>query len=192
MGDSYFGDAAIYLVDTVAGLYLIAVVLRFLLQLLRADFYNPLSQFVVNITNPPLRTLRRFIPGFRGLDIASLTLAFIVAATKLLFIYTIAGISLNIASIILLSIADILQTAVYIFIFITIARAVLSWFQQSGQNPLERLLSSLSEPLLKPLRKMLPELGGLDFSPFALIILLTLILKLIVKPITDSGYMMLQ
>jgi YggT family protein len=191
MGDSYLADAVIYLVDTVAGLYLIAVILRFLLQLLRADFYNPLSQFVVNITNPPLRPLRRFIPGFRGLDIASLTLAFIVATIKLLIISTIAGITLNLASTILLSIADILQTTVYIFIFITIARAVLSWFQQGGQNPIERLLSSLSEPLLKPLRRILPELGGLDFSPFALIILLTLILKLIVKPITDSGYMML-
>ena len=191
MGDSYLADAVIYLVDTVAGLYLIAVILRFLLQLLRADFYNPLSQFVVNITNPPLRPLRRFIPGFRGLDIASLTLAFIVATIKLLIISTIAGVTLNLASTILLSIADILQTTVYIFIFITIARAVLSWFQQGGQNPIERLLSSLSEPLLKPLRRILPELGGLDFSPFALIILLTLILKLIVKPITDSGYMML-
>ena len=191
MGDSYLADAVIYLVDTVAGLYLIAVILRFLLQLLRADFFNPLSQFVVNITNPPLRPLRRFIPGFRGLDIASLTLAFIVATIKLLIISTIAGITLNLASTILLSIADILQTTVYIFIFITIARAVLSWFQQGGQNPIERLLSSLSEPLLKPLRRILPELGGLDFSPFALIILLTLILKLIVKPITDSGYMML-
>lgn len=191
MGDSYLADAVIYLVDTVAGLYLIAVILRFLLQLLRADFYNPLSQFVVNITNPPLRTLRRFIPGFRGLDVASLTLAFIVATIKLLIISTIAGITLNLVSTILLSIADILQTTVYIFIFITIARAVLSWFQQGGQNPIERLLSSLSEPLLKPLRRILPELGGLDFSPFALIILLTLILKLIVKPITDSGYMML-
>jgi len=191
MGDSYLANAVIYLVDTVAGLYLIAVILRFLLQLLRADFYNPLSQFVVNITNPPLRPLRRFIPGFRGLDIASLTLAFIVATIKLLIISTIAGITLNLASTILLSIADILQTTVYIFIFITIARAVLSWFQQGGQNPIERLLSSLSEPLLKPLRRILPELGGLDFSPFALIILLTLILKLIVKPITDSGYMML-
>ena len=191
MGDSYLADAVIYLVDTVAGLYLIAVILRFLLQLLRADFYNPLSQFVVNITNPPLRPLRRFIPGFRGLDIASLSLAFIVATIKLLIISTIAGITLNLASTILLSIADILQTTVYIFIFITIARAVLSWFQQGGQNPIERLLSSLSEPLLKPLRRILPELGGLDFSPFALIILLTLILKLIVKPITDSGYMML-
>ena len=90
----------------------------------------------------------------------------------------------------MLAIAEILETVVYIFIVVTIARAILSWFQP-GYHPLVRLLDSLSEPLLLPIRRVLPPIGGLDFSPFVLIIVLTLALKLIVAPIADSGYMML-
>ncbi|KAA3624982.1 MAG: YggT family protein [Proteobacteria bacterium] len=190
MSPSYLGDAGRFLVEVVIGFYLLVVVLRFLFQLLHADFYNPLSQFVVTLTNPPLRTLRRFIPGFWGLDLASLVLAFAVALVKLILVAAISGFSLAAGSAVILAIADILETAVYILIFATFARAILSWFQP-GYNPLTRLLDSLTEPLLMPLRRLLPPIGGLDFSPFVLIILLTLALKLIVTPIADSGYMML-
>ena len=191
MDTSYLSEAAIYLIDTIVGMYLYAVILRFLFQLLRADFYNPLSQFIVTITNPPLRPLRRFIPGINGLDLASVSLAFFVAVIKLLSISMLMGSLLPFPSIVLLSIADILQTTVYIFMIAVIVRAILSWFQQSGYNPFERLLYSMTEPLLQPIRRVLPNIGGLDFSPFALFILLTLVLKLIVSPISDSGYMML-
>ncbi len=191
MNSSYLGDAGVFLIDTVIGLYLIVVIIRFLFQLLRADFYNPISQLVVSMTNPPLKPLRRIVPGFFGIDFASVVLALAVSMLKLFLIAGISGVSLGVGAIAVLSVAEILRTTVYIFIFVTIARAVVSWFQQTSYNPLNRLLYSLSEPLLAPLRKILPPIGGLDFSPFALIILLTLALKLIVKPIADSGYMML-
>jgi YggT family protein len=191
MSQSYFGEAGRFLVDVVVGFYLLVVILRFLLQVMRADFYNPLSQFVVILTNPPLRFLRRFVPGLWGIDLASVLLALTVALVKIILLAMVGGFSVGPGPALVLAIADILETTVYIFIFVTIARAVLSWFQQGGYNPLTRLLDSLSEPLLLPIRRILPPIGGLDFSPFVLIILLTLALKLIVKPIADSGYMML-
>lgn len=191
MTQSYLGDAGRFLIEVVVGFYLLVVVLRFLFQVLRADFYNPLSQFVVTLTNPPLRTLRRFIPGFFGIDMASVVLALAVALLKLLLVASITGFPLRFGSAIILAVADILETVVYILIFATFARAILSWFQQGAYNPLTRLLDSITEPLLGPIRKVLPPIGGLDFSPFVLIILLTLALKLIVTPIADSGYMML-
>lgn len=191
MSQSYFGDATRFLVEIILGFYLLVVLLRFLFQLLRADFYNPLSQFVVTLTNPPLRILRRFLPGLWGIDLASLALAFGVALVKLVLVAIITGFPLGFGSAIILTIADILETVVYILIFATFARAILSWFQQGGHHPLTRLLDSLTDPLLMPIRRTLPPIGGLDFSPFVLIILLSLALKLIVKPIADSGYMML-
>ncbi len=190
MNPSYLHDAGRFLVEVVVGFYLLVVILRFLFQLMRADFYNPLSQFVVVLTNPPLRFLRRFIPGFLGIDVASLVLAFGVALVKLFAIATLAGVSLGPGPAVVLAIAEILETIVYVFIFATVARAILSWFQ-GGYNPLTRLLDSLSDPLLLPIRRVLPAVGGLDFSPFVLVIVLMLVLKLIVAPIADSGYMML-
>ncbi len=190
MGQTYLSDAGRFLIEVVIGFYLLVVILRFLFQVMRADFYNPLSQFVVVLTNPPLRFLRRFIPGFWGIDIASVVLALAVALLKLYLITTISGIRVGAGPAVLLAIAEILETVVYVFIVVTIARAILSWFQP-GYHPLVRLLDSLSEPLLLPIRRVLPPIGGLDFSPFVLIILLTLALKLIVAPIADSGYMML-
>jgi YggT family protein len=192
VSQSYLADAARFLVEVTLGFYLLLVLLRFLFQLLHADFYNPLSQFVVTLTNPPLRHLRRFIPGLWGIDLASLSLAFMVALAKLVLIAMITGFPLGVGSSIILTIADLLETLVYILIFATIARAILSWFQQGGHHPLTRLLDSLTDPLLSPIRRALPPVGGLDFSPFVLIILLSLSLKLIVKPIADSGYMMLM
>jgi len=192
MGGSYFGDAGIFLIETVIGLYLLVVILRFLFQLLRADFYNPISQFVVNITNPPLRFLRRFVPGMWGIDLSSVVLAFCIALIKIYLIAAISGISLPISAGILITIAELLKTTVYIFMFVTIARAILSWFAQSHYHPLNRLLYSLSEPLLGPIRRILPPIGGLDLTPLALIILLTLVLKLIVRPIVESGIRILM
>ncbi|MFT5111576.1 MAG: YggT family protein [Parasphingorhabdus sp.] len=191
MGQNYLSNAGIFLVDTVLGMYLLVVIFRFLLQLFRADFYNPLSQFVVTVTNPPLRPLRRFIPGFLGIDISAVVLALSIAMIKLYLVAALQGIYLGISPLLIISIAEILKTTVYIFVFVTFIRAILSWFQGGGYNPLTRLLDSLSEPLLEPIRRALPSVGGLDFSPMVLLILLMLFLKLIVAPIADTGYMLL-
>ncbi|GJL82271.1 MAG: hypothetical protein DHS20C01_19050 [marine bacterium B5-7] len=191
MNQSYVGDAGLFLIESVVGFYLLVVILRFLFQLFRVDFYNPLTQFVLVLTNPPLKPLQQFIPGIFGFDMAAVVLAIVIAVIKIALIAMLKGYPLDMGAAVILAIADVLQTIVYIFIFVTFARAIMSWFQQGGYSPLTRLLDSLSEPLLAPIRRVLPPVGGLDFSPFVLIILLTLVLKLIVKPIADSGMMML-
>jgi YggT family protein len=188
---SYLADAGLFLINAVIGFYLLVVLLRFLFQLMRVEFHNPVSQFVLILTAPPLRFLRRFIPGLGGIDLSSLVLALAIALIKISLIGLVGGIRVGPASMLVIAVADILETIVYIFIFATIARAILSWFQQGGYHPVVRILDTLTDPLLLPLRRLLPPIGGLDFSPFVLIILLSLALKLIVNPIADSGYMML-
>ncbi len=191
MNQSYLADAGLFLINAVVGFYLLVVLLRFVFQLLRVEFHNPVSQFIVVLTAPPLRVLRRFVPGFGGIDLSSLLLALAVALAKVALIGLIGGFRLEPVSMVVIAVADILETIVYIFIFATIARAILSWFQQGGYHPVARILEALTEPLLAPLRRLVPPIGGLDFAPFVLIILLSLALKLIVNPIADSGYMLL-
>ena len=91
MGNPYIGNAATFLVNTLFGIYILIVMLRFLFQLVRADFYNPVSQFIVRATNPPLRPLRRFIPGLGGIDLAAPILMLALKLMELWLVYQILG-----------------------------------------------------------------------------------------------------
>jgi len=161
-------DAFVFLIDTLFNLYLMVVLLRLWLQSARADFYNPLSQFVVKATNPPLIPLRRFIPSIGALDTASLVLALLVAVAKLLTLQLLAGsisIQLTLVGALMLLIAE----AFNLVFWVVIIRAIMSWFSQ-GRNPMEHLLSQLTEPLLSPIRKIIPPIGGLDLSVLVLLV----------------------
>ncbi len=161
-------DAFVFLIDTLFNLYLMVVLLRLWLQSARADFYNPLSQFVVKATNPPLIPLRRFIPSIGALDTASLVLALRVAVAKLLTLQLLAGsisIQLTLVGALMLLIAE----AFNLVFWVVIIRAIMSWFSQ-GRNPMEHLLSQLTEPLLSPIRKIIPPMGGLDLSVLVLLV----------------------
>lgn len=161
-------DAFVFLIDTLFNLYLMVVLLRLWLQSARADFYNPLSQFVVKATNPPLIPLRRFIPSIGALDTASLVLALLVAVAKLLTLQLLAGsisIQLTLVGALMLLIAE----AFNLIFWVVIIRAIMSWFSQ-GRNPMEHLLSQLTEPLLSPIRKIIPPIGGLDLSVLVLLV----------------------
>jgi len=161
-------DAFVFLIDTLFNLYLMVVLLRLWLQSARADFYNPLSQFVVKATNPPLIPLRRFIPSIGALDTASLVLALLVAVAKLLTLQLLAGsisIQLTLVGALMLLIAE----AFNLVFWVVIIRAIMSWFSQ-GRNPMEHLLSQLTEPLLSPIRKIIPPMGGLDLSVLVLLV----------------------
>lgn len=184
----YVNNAGIFLVDTIIGLYILMIVLRFLLQWVRADFYNPLSQFIVTLTNPPLKFLRSFIPGLWGIDLAAILLALVLTMVKFWLIYFMLGQSAQAIGILVLSIGDLFKLVVYIFIFTIFIRAILSWFvPQQGYNPFIGLLQSLSEPLLAPARRIIPPISQLDLSPLFVVIVLYLILILLVQPIMDFG-----
>lgn len=176
--------AAIYILQTLGSLYLLIVLLRFILQLVRADFYNPLSQFVVRATQPLVRPLRRFIPGLAGLDLASLLLAIVVqlllmALTLLLMGYGADIMSLA-AQLLIWSIIGVTSLFLKVFFFALIVSVILSWVAPGTYNPAAQLVNQLCEPVLAPFRKLIPNLGGLDISPIFAFIALNLIDMLVI------------
>lgn len=187
---NYFSDAGSFLIDTVIGLYMLAVILRFLLQWVRADFYNPISQFLVTVTNPPLVALRRLIPGMFGIDLASIVLLLALAVAKIYLIYTISGLTPRFPGVLLLAVGEVIQLGVYVFIFAMLIRVVLSWIQPGGYNPVLVLINQLTEPMMAPARRIIPPFGGLDISPILVFIFLYLTLMLVVRPILDFGHML--
>jgi len=186
MGNDYLLNPVIFLVDTLFGLYILVVMLRLLLQIVRADFYNPFSQFLVKATNPPLRPLRRIIPGWGGVDIASLVLLFVLQCLAIVLMALLQGgalESISIAGLFMASIAKLISLLLYIYFFSLIIIALLSWISPGGYNPVTALMSSINEPLLRPVRKLLPPVGMLDFSVFVTILGLVVARMLIMPPL---------
>ena len=156
-------NAVNFLVNTLFDLYLMVVLLRVWLQVSRADFYNPFSQFIIKATQPVVAPLRKIIPGVAGWDLATILFAFVVACLKIITFSLIMGSSMN-PIMILISGLVILITAVFKLLFwILILRAILSWVSR-GQNPIEAVMIQLTEPLLAPVRRFIPSMGGLDLS----------------------------
>ena len=184
---SYLSDAALFLVDTILGLYIFLVLLRFLLQLVRADFYNPISQFIVRATNPPLVRLRRLIPGLWGIDLAALILLIAMEALRISLTALLLGHSPRLTGIIVLSLGELAKLTVYTVIFSIFIRALLSWVSTGSQHPISQLLESLTDPILQPVRRVLPTAGGIDLSPLVVFIGSMLVLKLFVQPLLDFG-----
>lgn len=188
MGTSpYTVNAATFLISTLFGVYIIIVMLRFLLAWVRADFYNPMSQFLVKATNPVLRPLRRFIPGYGGVDLASVVLMLVLQMVELALILGVLGRAGGFAGLLVWAAAELLQTLVRIFTFSILIEVVLSWVSPGGRHPITMLLYRLNAPLLGPARRMLPPMGGIDFSPVLVLILLQLTSMLLVAPIADLG-----
>jgi len=174
--------ALIYVLQTLGSLYLLIVLLRFVLQLVRADFYNPLSQFAVRATQPLLRPLRRIVPSLFGLDMSSLLLAIIIQmiimALTLLLAYGTTG---NPVQLLIWSIIGVTALFLNIFFFAMIISVILSWVAPASHNPGAELVNQICEPVLAPFRRMLPNLGGLDISPILAFMVLKLLDMLVIN-----------
>jgi YggT family protein len=174
--------AAVYILQTIGSLYLLIVLLRFILQLVRADFYNPLSQFIVRATHPLLKPLRKVIPSFAGLDLASLVLAILVQLVLMALVLMLMGYGLdNPLQLLVWSIIGVTALFIKVFFFALIISVILSWVAQGSHNPAAELINQICEPLLAPIRRILPSLGGLDLSPIVAFLILNLINMLVVR-----------
>ena len=187
MGGSYAGNAGIFLIQTLFGLYAGAVMLRFLLAMVRADFYNPVSQFLVKVTNPPLLPLRRIIPSVMGIDMASVVLLIVLQATKLLLIAAVQGFGIHPLGLVVLTLAELLTLLLNIYFFTILIQVILSWVSPGNYNPAVALLHSLNEPLLGRARRILPPISGFDLSPILVLVGLQLLEILLIAPIQDLG-----
>ena len=185
---SYLSSAAVYLISVLFSLYILAVMLRFLLQLVRADFYNPVSQFLITVTNPALRHLRRWVPGFLGLDWPSILLLVILQTMEICLIALVSTSGLpTLPGLLVLIFAHLLELCVWIYLFVIILQVILSWIHPGAYSPVTVLMYQLTDPVLRPLRRLLPPTAGLDWSPLVAIILLNLVLLLLVTPLQDAG-----
>jgi YggT family protein len=166
-------EIAIYIINTLGSIYLFIVVLRFLLQLVKADYYNPISKVIVKATNPLLVPLRKIIPGFWGIDFACLLLAFLIKILLLQVIILIAGLGWqNPIMLLPWALLGIIKLIATTYFWSLIIMVIASWVAPFSQNPGLSLLRQLIEPTLAPLRKILPSMGGLDLSPMIALMLL--------------------
>lgn len=181
---NYAGNAFAFLINALVGLYLIAIMLRVLLQAVRADFYNPICQFLVRATNPLVKPLRRVIPGYMGIDLAGVVLLLAVQTLELLLLSWIAGPPLHFPGILLLAVAELLRLLIYIYVFAIFILAILSWVNPDPANPVVPLLWRLTSPITAPIRQLIPPLGGIDLTPMFAIIGLLFLSRLLLDPLS--------
>lgn len=179
---SGINEALIYIIQTLGNFYLLIVLLRFILQLVRADFYNPLSQFIVRVTHPLLKPMRRVIPSFGSLDTSSLILAIVLQLLLMIVTLTLMGYGVGgyLLQLLVWSILAVTSLLLKVFFFAMIISVILSWVAPGSYNPAAQLVSQICEPLLAPFRRILPNLGGLDISPIFAFLALNLLDRFVV------------
>ena len=182
---TYLQDALGMIVEVLLGLFLVLVILRFLFQLLRVDFRNPIANAIVKITNPPLRILRRFIPGLYGIDLASIVLILLIAFLKTFLLLAISGIQVNPTGLLVYALAESLNVICWALLIAIFASAILSWIAPRSHHPAARIINGISDPALQPFRRLMPNLGGLDLSPIFALLAINLVQRLVVNPLFD-------
>lgn len=190
MENQYLAASAVFLINTVFGLYLFAVMLRLLLQWARADFYNPISQFLVKVTNPPLRPLRRIIPGWGGIDFASIFLLIVLQMLEIFLANMVLGRVMPLSGLFITSVAELLNLLLNIFLIAILVQVVISWVSPNTYNPATVLLHRLTEPVLAPARRIIPPISGIDLSPLVVLVVFQLIKFLLIAPLVDMGHRM--
>jgi YggT family protein len=182
-------QVGLLVINTLVGLYLLLVVMRFLLQLVRADFYNPISQFIVKATNLPLIPMRKVIPGFGGIDIASLVLALLVQATAIVLILLLNGVPLPPLQVAMWAAIGIMSLLLKVYFWGLLITVIASWVAPNSYNPVLILINQILEPAMKPIRKILPDMGGIDISPIIMFLLIQVLEIMVVKGLAQASGM---
>lgn len=172
-------EIAIYLFQTVVGLYLLVMLMRFILQVSLADFYNPVSQFLVRATNPLVLPVRRLVPARGRFDPASLLVAIVIQLIGIIAMLWLSGVSASmfpsLSLMLAWSVIGVIGLLVKIYFFALLGMIILSWIAPGTSNPAAQLMYQITEPVMAPFRSMLPSMGGLDLSPILLFILINII-----------------
>ena len=182
-------DAAIFIIKTLGSLYLLIVLMRFILQLVRANFYNPLCQFIVKATQPLLKPLRRVIPSMFGLDMSSLVLALIVQMVLIAVILLLKGFEVDLLLLVPWALIAIFSLFLSVLFYAMIISVILSWVAPGSHNPGAELVAQITEPVLAPFRRIIPNLGGLDISPIFAFIAIQLLQSWLIPRLADYALM---
>lgn len=174
------GSSGVLIFNTLGGILLLAVLLRFLLQVAKADFYNPVSQAVVKLTDPLVKIFRTVIPGYKGIDFSTLFLALMIQAVAICALGVLTGNGIpQVGEIVTWSVLGVVWFIISIYYYAIIASIIMSFVMMFSGNtnphPLLRLVWQLTEPVMAPIRKFIPPMGGLDFSPIFIFIMIQLL-----------------
>jgi YggT family protein len=170
LNSTYLTNPLEFLIVTLFSLYILAVMLRFLLGAVRADFHNPVSQFLVRITNPLLVPMRKVIPSLGRFDTSALLLMLLLQLVSLAVVQLLRGADIPLLGLLLAALAELVMMVLNVFMFSIIIQVILSWVNPGSYTPVTALLYSLTRPVLGPIQRIIPPISGIDLSPlFALI-----------------------
>ena len=176
---SNIASALVFIVNALSSLYLLVLLLRFWLPWLRADFRNPLAQGILKLTSPVVIPVRRLVPSFGRLDTATVLTAFALQCLALLLILLILGANASFSVIAASALAKLVLLSINLFMFAIFIRIILSWVAPGQYNPAIAIITTLTEPLLRPVRRIIPAMGGFDISPIFVIIALGAMTRLV-------------
>lgn len=189
---TYFANAGQLLVNFFFGALIALLVLRILLQCVRANFYNPICQFLYKTTNPLLIPLRKVIPAWRNLDVAGVLIAWLLTALKVWLLYALVGQPLGVLGLGVMALGDLIDFVLLLYLGVILVYILLSFITVERSNPIVPLVHQLIEPLMRPVRKRLPSFGQIDLSPMVVWLVILLARVLIVAPIVDFGARLAQ
>jgi len=165
-------QALYFILKTLAHLYLLLYVLRFWLPLLRVDFHNPIAQAVLRLTSPVIIPIRRFVPAVGRIDTATVLVAFAIECLVIYLLLALRGMTADFAVVAVTSAVELAILSLNMFFFVVLIRIILSWVAPQSYSPVTAMLNTIAEPILRPFRRLVPAIGGLDISPIFAIVLL--------------------
>ena len=185
-----FINIGLFLIQSLFDLYIYIVILRFLLQTMHVGYFNPLSQFAIRFTQPMVKPLQKIFPEIKNIDLAVLLLIIILELIKVTLLLVLQLQALpNMAGLLLFALANLINKFIMFYFYAIIIRVILSWITPTHHNPVFFALTQLTEPVLHPIRRILPLLGGFDLSPLLALIILQLLSLAVVTPLMRAAAM---
>ena len=185
-------NASKFLVQTIFDLYIFVILLRVVLHWAKVDGRNPLLQMVARLTHPPLRPIYRVIPGINGLDLAAVLLLMALSMLKIgLLFWLETGLIGSVSGLGVLAFVELLNQLINSFFYTILILTLLSWFSPLVMGPLVEILIKVSEPLLRPIRRTVPPVSGMDFSPMIMMVMLQLLKIIVIAPLGQIGQQLL-
>lgn len=176
-------QAFLFLISIIFNIYFWAVIVRIILQAIRADYYNPLSQLVIKVTDFPLKFFHKILRYKNGIDFAACVLAFLVMLLKVALLMLLIGLRIHPINLLLFAVFDFISQVLNLYFYFIIIVAISSWFSQSRTSPIIAVLDRMTNPILKPIRKIIPAVAGFDFAPLVLIVII-IFLKMLLSQVT--------
>lgn len=175
---SHFSEAGIFLVKALFELYLLILMVRLILAYVQANYFNPVTRFIVTLTQPLVAPVRRIIPNYRRIEFSTLLLIIIIELIKISLLFALIGVSTSAMVLPFIAIIETIKLLLQTFFYAILLQALMSWFQP-GETPATQLLRQISDPILRPLQRLIPPIGGFDITPIPALLLLQLFLILL-------------